>query len=691
MKTTTHPPTTDLPSETKLLWMYERMSLIRRFEERLKWLVETGVPAGAVHYYIGQEAVAAGVCAALEPQDWMASTHRGHGHCIAKGVEVARMMAELFGKATGTNHGKGGSMHITDISKRVLGVNPIVGAGVAHAVGAALSAKVRGANDVAVTFFGDGTAAIGTLHESLNMASIWQLPLVFVCENNGYAQATPVEYALCSPDVAERAPAYHMPGVTVDGQDVIAVWSAAEEAVGRARGGGGPSLIECKTYRYHGHHQGDETLRYRTAEEEQAARERDCLERFREQMRDSGPLTLAQLDEIDARNDELLDEAVEFAKASPLPDADELYTDVYVGGHGQAAPASPASDTRELNFGQAINEALREEMRRDAAVIVMGEDVAGAAGRAHLGLIDAWGGPLRATRGLITEFGPERVIDTPICEMGFVGAAVGAAMTGLRPVVEIMFVDLIGVCYDQIINQAAKMHYMMGGEVELPLVIRTAYGTRGDKRSYGGGAAAQHSQTLYATLAHVPGLKVVVPSTAFNAKGLTLAAIRDNGPVLVLEHKFLGLSAKGQVPSDPYTVPIGRCEVVRRGEDVTLVGIGRMTHICLEASEILAQEEIEAEVVDVLTLNPLDEATILESVRRTHRLVVVDEDNPTASVGRDIAARAADQVFEYLDAPIKTLNAPDTPVPFAAVLEANYTPRAEQVVVAVREQIGVTA
>lgn len=349
------------------------------------------------------------------------------------------------------------------------------------------------------------------------------------------------------------------------------------------------------------------------------------------------------------------------------------------------------TSTRELNFGQAINEALREEMRRDPAVIVIGEDVAGAAGRAHLGLIDAWGGPLRATRGLIKEFGPERVIDTPICEMGFVGAAIGAAMTGLRPVVEIMFVDLIGVCYDQILNQAAKMHYMMGGEVELPLMIRTAYGTRGDKRSYGGGAAAQHSQTLYATLAHLPGLKVVVPSTAYNAKGLTIAAIRDNGPVLVMEHKFLGLSAKGPVPEEPYSVPIGRCEVVRRGEDVTLVGIGRMTHICLEASEILAQEEVEAEVVDVLTLNPLDETTILESVQRTHRLVVVDEDNPTASMARDIGARAADQAFEYLDAPIKTVNAPETPVPFAAVLEAHYTPRAEHVVAAVREQIGVVA
>src|SRR5690348_228165 len=343
---------------------------------------------------------------------------------------------------------------------------------------------------------------------------------------------------------------------------------------------------------------------------------------------------------------------------------------------------------RELSFGQAINEALRQEMRRDPSIILLGEDIAGAAGRAHLGFIDAWGGPMRATRGLIQEFGPERVIDTPIAEMGFVGAAVGAAMTGLRPVVELMFVDLIGMCYDQIANQAAKMHYMMGGKVEVPMVIRTAYGTRGDKRTYGGGAAAQHSQALLSVLAHVPGLKVVVPSTAYNAKGLTIAAIRDNGPVVVLEHKFLGLQAKGHVPEEPYVVPIGKAQVVRQGTDVTLCGAGRMTQLCIEAADVLARKQVNAEVSDLLTLNPLDEEVIFQSVRRTHRLVVVDEDTPVCSMARDISARVAEKAFDHLDAPIKTVTAADTPVPFAAVLEALYTPRVEQIVAAVEEQMG---
>jgi pyruvate dehydrogenase E1 component beta subunit len=338
--------------------------------------------------------------------------------------------------------------------------------------------------------------------------------------------------------------------------------------------------------------------------------------------------------------------------------------------------------TRELTFSQAINEAIRQEMRRDASVIVLGEDIAGAAGRAHLGFVDAWGGPLRATRGLITEFGPERVLDTPVSEMGFVGAAVGAAMTGLRPVVELMFVDLIGCCYDQLLNQASKMHYMMGGQVRMPLVVRIPYGTNGARRSYGGGAAAQHSQTLYSVLAHVPGLKVVVPSTAHNAKGLTIAAIRDDGPVVIMEHKFLGSAAKGPVPDDPYTLPIGKIQVVRPGRDLTLCGIGRMTHVCLEAAARLADQGLDAEVVDVLTISPLDEEGILTSLMRTRRLVVVDEDTPTASVARDIAARMADKGFDWLDAPIKVVTAPDTPVPFAAVLEAGYTPQVEQVLAA---------
>jgi TPP-dependent pyruvate/acetoin dehydrogenase alpha subunit len=319
-----------IPNREQARWMLERMTLIRQFEERVKWLVENGVPMGAVHLYAGQEAVAVGVCAALGQDDWIASTHRGHGHAIAKGVEVRAMMAELYGKVTGTNRGKGGSMHITDVSKGMLGVNPIVGAGVAHAIGAGLSAKVRKTDQVCVAFFGEGAAGIGTLHEAMNMASIWSLGVVFVCENNGYAQATPVEYAVAVPNIADRATAYNMPGEVVDGQDVMAVFDATERAVQRARSGAGPSLIECKTYRYYGHHQGDDPLRYRLADEQESARKRDCIQRFEQSVEAQALLGRSEIQDIDARVKALLDEAVEFAEKSPLPEQGELYRHVYV-------------------------------------------------------------------------------------------------------------------------------------------------------------------------------------------------------------------------------------------------------------------------------------------------------------------------------------------------------------------------
>jgi pyruvate dehydrogenase E1 component alpha subunit len=320
----------DALTHEQLVFMYDRMTLIREFEERLKKLVDTGLPVGAVHYYSGEEAVAVGVCAALQPGDWITSTHRGHGHCIAKGVDVRPMMAELFGKVTGTNRGKGGSMHITDITVGMLGVNPILGMGATHAIGAGLAARVLKNGAVTASFYGEGASSIGAVHESLNMAAIWKLPIVFVVENNGYAQSTPVEYAIAVQNVADRAAGYGMPGVVVDGQDCLAVWEAAEAAVKRARAGQGPTMIECKTYRYHGHASSDDPRRYRTAEEEEKARARDCIKRFREHVLAHRQLTQAELDEIDARNSALIDEAVAFAQESPLPEAWELITDVYV-------------------------------------------------------------------------------------------------------------------------------------------------------------------------------------------------------------------------------------------------------------------------------------------------------------------------------------------------------------------------
>jgi len=319
----------DLSRDT-LLKLYTTMATIRNFEER--GIPETGQRAmsASVHSSAGQEAVPTGICAHLSDDDYIGSTHRGHGHCIAKGVDPKTMMAELFGRSTGNNKGKGGSMHIADMSKGMLGTNGVVAASVPLAVGAALTSKLKNLGRVAVAFFGDGGANQGVLHESMNLASVWKLPVIFCCENNGYAESTPVEYALSTANVSDRAAGYNMPGINVDGMDVFAVYDAAGQAVARARAGEGPSLLECRTYRFYGHTVFDNPLSYRTKEEEDRWRARDPLKLFREAVLPLGEITLEELDQIDAEAAQLMEDAIKFADESPLPDPLEIYDDVYV-------------------------------------------------------------------------------------------------------------------------------------------------------------------------------------------------------------------------------------------------------------------------------------------------------------------------------------------------------------------------
>jgi pyruvate/2-oxoglutarate/acetoin dehydrogenase E1 component len=335
---------------------------------------------------------------------------------------------------------------------------------------------------------------------------------------------------------------------------------------------------------------------------------------------------------------------------------------------------------RQLTYAQAVNEALRQEMRRDPRVILMGEDVAGGAGITNFEQDDAWGGVLGVTKGLVQEFGRNRVLDTPITEAGFIGAAVGAATTGLRPVVELMFVDFFGVCWDMIFDQGAKLRYMFGGKAKCPLVIRTMIGA-------GMGAAGQHSGCHYSVFSHMPGIKTVVPSTPADAKGLLTTAIRDDDLVVVFENKML-YAMSGEVPEGEYSIPFGKADIKREGSDVTIVAISRMVHQALAAADALAADGISAEIVDPRTLSPLDEETILQSVAKTHRLIIVDEDNPRCSAATDIAALVADKGFTELDAPIKMVTAPHTPVPFSPPLEQFYIPSPERIVATVQEIIG---
>ncbi|CAH0157056.1 Acetoin:2,6-dichlorophenolindophenol oxidoreductase subunit beta [Peribacillus sp. Bi96] len=336
--------------------------------------------------------------------------------------------------------------------------------------------------------------------------------------------------------------------------------------------------------------------------------------------------------------------------------------------------------SRKISMSQAINEAMALAMRKDENVILMGEDVAGGAEVDHLQDDEAWGGVLGVTKGLVQEFGRDRILDTPIAEAGYMGAAMAAASTGLRPIAELMFNDFIGSCLDEVLNQGAKFRYMFGGKAQVPVTIRTMHGA-------GFRAAAQHSQSLYALFTSIPGLKVVVPSSPYDAKGLLLSAIEDNDPVIFFEDKTL-YNMVGEVPEGYYTIPIGKAEIKRKGSDLTIVAIGKQVHTAMEAAQKLTGKGIEVEIVDPRSLSPLDEETILSSVAKTNRLIVMDEANPRCSMATDIAALVADKGFDTLDAPIKRITAPHTPVPFSPPLEDIYLPTSEKVIQVVSELLG---
>ena len=660
---------------------------IRAFENNIANLLSKAVLKGASHLYAGQEAVAVGAVSALRDDDFITSTHRGHGHGHAHGDKAARtpearqehfnkMMAEVLGRSGGYCKGKGGSMHIADVAHGNLGATGIVGGNIPVAVGAALAQKLQGTDNVVLCFFGDGASNTGNFHEALNMASLWDLPVVFVVENNMYAMSVPWKKASKMPSVADRACAYGIPGETVDGMDVLAVRGVVAEAVERARKGEGPTLIEAQTYRWYGHSHSDPRA-YRTREEEAEWKQRDPITVLKKNMEAVGMLNESEFAALDEATKEHLDKAMTYSEASPEPSPDEVYTDVYAPFNFTQADIEAEQELRQrvrddanmrqISYAQALQEAAREEMKRDQRVFIMGEDV---------GL---YGGAYGATRGLYDEFGEWRVIDTPISEATIGGAAVGAAMAGMRPIAEIMYVDFTPLAMDQIANQGAKNRYMFGGMTTVPMVIRTEGGA-------GRAIAAHHSQSLEALWTHFPGIYVVMPATPYDAKGLLKAAIRDDNPIMFIEHKML-YKEQGPVPEEDYIIPLGVADVKRVGQDITLVTYSRMVLRSLEAAEILAQEGIDVEVVDLRTLKPLDIDTIIASVKKTGRLVGVTEAYENTSFINEIMAQVNDLAFDWLDAPMVRVAAANVPVPRAEVLEDMAIPNVGRVVEACRKVV----
>ena len=713
--------------------MYE----IRFFEEKVAELLKLGIIKGASHLYAGEEAVAVGAMSTITEDDVIASTHRGHGHCGAIGVKHAhddkerqehwnKMMAELMGKATGYCKGRGGSMHIADVEKGNLGSTGIVGGNIPIGTGAALAEKIKGTKNVVLCFFGDGASNTGSFHESLNMGAslLGGLPIVYICENNLYGMSVPFHNKSVDDagraskivDVADRASGYGIPSVIVDGMDVLAVREAVRKAVEKARKGE-PSMIEAKTYRWFGHSISDQRI-YRTKEEEAEWKCKCPINCFRTRLLEKGGFTEAELDKIKDIAFDTIENATKFATDSPLPDPSELYDDVYVpvdferweaekvrekpvaqkintieadirrftreqsGGAAKAAlPKLNKENTTKfeekhglpiLTYGQAVVEAQCEEMKRDKSVFIMGEDV---------GL---YGGAYAATRGLYADFGPERVIDTAISEAAIAGAAAGAAMRGTRPISEIMYIDFTTIASDQIVHNMAYNRYMFGGKTKVPTVLRTEGGV-------GRCIAAHHSESLEAWFVHIPGLYVVMPSTPYDAKGLLKAAIRDDNPVIFIEHKVLYSGVLGPVPAEDYIIPLGVADIKREGTDATIFAYCRMLHFALDAAMELEKEGISVEVVDPRTLNPLDVETIANSVKKTGRLITVSEGYPRCGIGPEIARRVSEYRFsdgtlgfDYFDAPPAILAGKDVPIPMSEPLEDACVPTRDDIVQAVK-------
>jgi 2-oxoisovalerate dehydrogenase E1 component len=642
----------------ELLEAYRRMLVIRLIEERIAQLYRDGVIPGFVHTSVGQEAVAVGALLHARPDDVITSTHRGHGHVLAKGLEPRRMLAELMGKETGACRGRGGSMHVADPRLGIFGANGIVGAGLPIAVGAAHALRAGDERRVAIAFFGDGAVATGAFHESVNLAALWHLPVVFVCENNGFSEFSRTQDQHPAP-ISARAGAYGIAYRTVDGNDVEAVAATLDVVLEAVREGSGPMLVEAVTSRARGHYEGD-AQGYRDATSTSA----DPIEVTRDRLRQLGvpePAIAEASDDAAA----VVADAEKFAWESPEPDPatalDHVYAPRATVVERDARPRieAPASTARIIR--QALSDALEE----DDSVFLAGIDVAG-------------GNVFGLTRGLAERW-PARVLDTPIAETAIMGLAVGSAMAGRRPVVELMYLDFLGVCLDQLMNQAAKLRFMTGGAVSVPMVVRTQFGS-------GRSSGSQHSQSLEALLAHIPGLTVVMPSSPEDHYGLLRSAIEDDNPVVVIENRLL-YEQKGLLPTADHRVPLGKARCVRPGRDLTIVAWSRMVRLALDAADELAAEGVAAEVLDLRTIVPLDRAAVLESLSRTNRLLVVQEAVTDFGVAGELVSLAAREGFWSLDAPIARVGAPYSPAPYAPSLERTWLPDVHRIVATARELV----
>ncbi len=668
-----------------LLLMLQRLYIIRAFETAVLELKERNLIHGPVHSSIGQEAVAVGAMSAIRPSDLIGGTHRAHHQFLAKALayhtsagynpltdeitsemqsSINTLLAEIMGLPQGCCGGRGGSMHLSDLKIGVLGTDAIVAGGIPIATGAAWAQRYKREDRLVVSFFGDGAVNQGAFHEALNLAGLWKLPIIYLVENNLYAVATHVREASAIQELSLRAAAYGMKGRVVDGTDPLAVKMAVEEAARDLHAGSAPYLIEATTYRFF-HHSGGipgSSFGYRDRGEEEKWKMRDTLEIFPGKMCKFKFLTEEENKHLAETAGSAIRQAVGYCTKLSLPEPGSLTVGLRSDGREfngiQFVEAEDLELTERVKYVEAIAAATGHWLEKDPGVFVIGEEVA------HFG-----GGAYQATRGLPQKY-PGRVIDTPISEAGFSGLACGAAICGLKPVVEIMFPDFVLVAADQIFNHIGKLRYIYGGNVDMPLVMRTRIAT-------GCGYGGQHSMDPVALFALFSGWRIIAPTTPFDYIGLFNSAMQSKDPVLIVEHHAL-YDKTGLIPSGGcgYYVRMGKAKRLREGKDVTVLAYSSMAALAAQSAEELAAEGIEAEVIDLRSLDPasIDYETIGCSLRKTNTLVIIEQAPRSNSIGTVIAYECESRFFDYLDCPVKRITGADIPNPVSRVLESAALP-----------------
>jgi 2-oxoisovalerate dehydrogenase E1 component len=651
-------------TDERILQMYRVMVMARKIDDRMFALNRQGrVPF--VVGSSGHEAIQVGSIFALDHDvDWIMPYYRDMGVALAWGFTPFDIFLATFArKDDPMSGGRQLPNHWSDEHRRVFTQSSTIGTQYPHAAGIAHGLKMAGRDGVVFVSGGEGSTSEGDWHEAMNWAGIHRLPVIFVIENNQYAISVPSaqEVAGC---IADRAKGYDIPGHLIDGNDALEVYRTMKKAVERARSGEGASLIEAETYRYYAHTSDDDDRLYRTREEVDEWRRNDPVVALKQYLIEERLLSEAHEQALIREIEEELAQAVADAEGAATADDpfSHVYTRVIQPGPAVTTP-EPAPPGEEVNLITAVNRALHEVMEAHDDTLVFGEDVAGRKG-----------GVFKATEGLTARFGESRCFNTPLAEASIIGTAVGIAATGKRPIPEIQFADYIHPAFDQIVSEVARVAYRSNGRWNCPLVIRTPFG---------GGihGALYHSQSIEAFYTHVPGLKVVVPSTPADAKGLLFAAVDDPDPVMFLEPKKLYRLAKGPYPAGEHIVELGRAAIRTAGDDITILAYGAMAHFAVEAAAMLDELGISAEVIDLRSLKPLDWPTIEASVRKTSRVLIVHEDNEFVGYGAELAAQIADKAFEWLDAPIRRYALPDIPAfPYANELEEMVYPNPEGIV-----------